>query len=189
MEVVRQDRGSGRSERDEQFHDLVAHRREDLVRTARLLTAGDRHLAEDLVQSALTKLYVSWSAFRRADSPDAYLRRTLVNALTDERRRIWRRRERPMAEVPDRPRPDADLDQIDEVLQRALRELPPRMRAAVVFRYFYQLDVAETANALGCSVGTVKSQTARALDKLRAALQQSSPAVRHSFLLEQGVTS
>jgi RNA polymerase sigma-70 factor (sigma-E family) len=167
----------------------VAHRREDLVRTARLLTAGDRHLAEDLVQSALTKLYVSWAAFRRADSPDAYLRRVLVNALTDERRRIWRRRERPMAEVPDRPGGDTPGGPVDEALQQALRELPPRMRAAVVFRYFYGLDVAETANALGCSVGTVKSQTARALDKLRAALQESQPTLRNSFLFEQGVTS
>jgi RNA polymerase sigma-70 factor (sigma-E family) len=182
---VRQDRGSGRTERDEQFHDLVADRREDLVRTARLLTAGDRHLAEDLVQSALTKLYVSWSAFRRADNPNAYLRRALVNALIDERRRIWRRRERPMAELPDRPGRDAGEFQVDEVLQRALRELPPRMRAAVVFRYFHELDVEQTAHALGCSVGTVKSQTARALDKLRAALQQSSPAL----FLKQGVTS
>jgi RNA polymerase sigma-70 factor (sigma-E family) len=189
MEVVRQDRGSGRAERDEQFHHLVAGRRDDLVRTARLLTAGDRHLAEDLVQMALTKLYVSWSAFRRADNPDAYLRRVLVNTLTDERRRIWRRRERPMADLPDRPGADASQTPVDETLQRALRELPPRMRAALVFRYFHQLDVAETAHALGCSEGTVKSQTARALDKLRAALEQSSPAARNHIFLEQGVTS
>lgn len=186
MEGVRQDRGSARTERDEQFHQLVAQRRDGLVRTARLLTAGDRHLAEDLVQSALTKVYVSWSAFRRADNPDAYLRRVLVNVLTDERRRILRRRERPVAEVPDRPGAESGQAGVDDELQQALRELPPKMRAAVVFRYFHELDVAQTADALGCSEGTVKSQTARALDKLRAALEQ--PAVRPSFLLRQGVT-
>lgn len=83
-----------KSERDEQFHSFVASRRASLLRTATLLTAGDAHLAEDLVQSTLTKLYVAWPAFRRADNPDGYLRRTLVNALTDERRRWWRRHER-----------------------------------------------------------------------------------------------
>lgn len=83
-----------KSERDEQFHSFVASRRASLLRTATLLTAGDAHLAEDLVQSTLTKLYVAWPAFRRADNPDGYLRRSLANALTDERRRWWRRHER-----------------------------------------------------------------------------------------------
>src|SRR3954454_3534111 len=91
------------NERDEQFHDFVLARRPGLERTATLLTAGDEHLAEDLVQQKLTKLYVGWPAFRRADNPDADMRRALVNALTDEPRRIWRRRERSMAEPPDVP--------------------------------------------------------------------------------------
>jgi RNA polymerase sigma-70 factor (sigma-E family) len=170
------------NERDEQFHDFVLARRAGLVRTATLLTAGDAHLAEDLVQSTLTKLYLSWPAFRRADNPEGYVRRALVNALTDERRRMWRRRERPVAELPDRaqvviPEQAAGEDR----LRQALKELPPRMRAAVVFRYFYDLGVAETADALACSEGTVKSQTTRALLKLRAALEP-----RGSFL-RQGV--
>ncbi|GAA4962437.1 SigE family RNA polymerase sigma factor [Actinoplanes utahensis] len=159
-----------KNERDEQFHRFVASRRAALVRTATLLTAGDAHLAEDLVQSTLTKLYVAWPAFQRADNPEGYVRRTLVNALTDERRRWWRRSERSMAEVPDRaaaPHAEGDLS---DGLRVALRDLPPRMRAALVFRYFYDLDVADTADALGCSEGTVKSQTARALDRLRAVL-------------------
>ncbi|MCZ7421351.1 MULTISPECIES: SigE family RNA polymerase sigma factor [unclassified Micromonospora] len=164
-----------KSDRDEQFHSFVLSRRAGLVRTATLLTAGDAHLAEDLVQSTLTKLYVAWPAFQRADNIEGYLRRTLVNALTDERRRWWRRHERPVAELPDRPRaePSSGGD-LDDGLRAALRDLPPKMRAAVVFRYFYDLSVADTADALGCSEGTVKSQTARALDRLRAALDESS---------------
>jgi RNA polymerase sigma-70 factor (sigma-E family) len=159
-----------RTERDEQFHSFVLSHRPGLVRTATLLTAGDGHLAEDLVQSALTKLYVAWPSFRRADNPEGYLRRTLVNALTDERRRWWRRHERSMADPPDRVRDEPAGGDVDEGLRSALRGLPPKMRAAVVFRYFYDLDVADTADALGCSVGTVKSQTARALDRLRNVL-------------------
>ncbi|GGN77938.1 RNA polymerase sigma24 factor [Actinoplanes lobatus] len=158
-----------KNERDEQFHQFVVSRRAALVRTATLLTAGDAHLAEDLVQSTLTKLYVAWPAFQRADNPDGYVRRALVNALTDERRRWWRRSERPMAEVPDRAAAEHAGD-VSDGLRAALRELPPRMRAALVFRYFYDLDVADTADALGCSEGTVKSQTARALDRLRTVL-------------------
>ena len=177
------------SERDAQFHDFVLARRAQLVRTATLLTAGNAHLAEDLVQSTLTKLYVAWPAFQRAHSPDGYVRRVLVNALTDERRRQWWRRERPSAELPDRAQPaEAGPGELDDLLRTALRELPPRMRAAVVFRYFYDLDVAETADALGCSQGTVKSQTARALDRLRAALQ-SGPGTQSRTFLHQGVTS
>jgi RNA polymerase sigma-70 factor (sigma-E family) len=156
---------------DEQFQDFARARRPELVRTATLLAAGDRHLAEDLVQQTLTKLYVSWPAFRRADNPDGYVRRVLINVLTDERGRIWRRRERSTAELPDAPFP-ADGVEVDgaERLRKALQELPPRMRAAVVFRYYYDLGVTETAQALGCSEGNVKSQTSRALEKLRTVL-------------------
>ena len=163
-----------KTERDEQFHSFVLSHRAALIRTATLLTAGDGHLAEDLVQSALTKLYVAWPSFRRADNPEGYLRRTLVNALTDERRRWWRRHERSVAELPDRPHPAGPgEDDQNDGLRAALRELPPKMRAALVFRYFYDLDVADTADALGCTEGTVKSQTARALDRLRGVLAET----------------
>ncbi|MFC7273171.1 SigE family RNA polymerase sigma factor [Paractinoplanes rhizophilus] len=168
-----------KTERDEQFHSFVLGHRAQLVRTATLLTAGDGHLAEDLVQSTLTKLYVAWPSFRKAGNPEGYLRRTLVNALTDERRRWWRRHERTVAELPDRPFVAAGTlgasgadDQSDR-LRAALRELPPKMRAALVFRYFYDLDVADTADALGCTEGTVKSQTARALERLRGVLGET----------------
>ena len=172
-----------RTERDEQFHEFVVSRRPHLLHTATLLTAGDTHLAEDLVQATLTKLYVAWSSFQRANNPDGYLRRVLVNALIDERRRIWRRREQSMAELPDIVASEPSSLSVAEAVKVALRELPPRMRAAVVFRYFYDLDVAATADALSCSEGNVKSQTARGLDRLRAALHTAQPA-----FLQQGVT-
>ena len=148
-----------------------------MLRTAVLLAAGDSHLAEDLVQATLTRLYVNWPAFQRARNADAYIRRALVNALIDERRRVWRRREQPVAELPDREATGAPANPVGAAVRQALRDLPPRMRAAVVFRYFYDLDVAETADALNCSEGTVKSQTARGLDRLRAVLEQSPSTV------------
>lgn len=157
--------------RDEEFRTYVLARRAGLLRTATLLTAGDQHLAEDIVQSTLTRLYLSWPLFKRATNPGGYARRALVNALMDEHRRPWRRRERTSSEVPERPsaEPEAGSARVD-ALHAALRDLPPKMRAAVVYRYFHDLSVADTADALNCSQGTVKSQTARALDQLRAAL-------------------
>ncbi|KAA1380389.1 SigE family RNA polymerase sigma factor [Aeromicrobium fastidiosum] len=173
-----------RSEKDEEFRAYVLAHRADLVRTATLLTAGDAHLAEDVVQSTLTRLYVSWPLFVRAGNREGYARRALVNALMDEHRRPWRRRESAAESVPDLRvvEPDAGSTRT-EALMSALRELPPRMRSAVVYRYFHDLSVSETADALGCSQGTVKSQTARALDRLRgvldppAGLTPSNPTV------------
>lgn len=176
---VKQDSSSDGSERDEQFHEFVADRRKWLLRTARLLTTGDPHLAEDLVQTTLTKIYVSWSAFQRAENPDGYVRRVLVNAFLRERRRAWWRFERPSDRLPDHAAAQSAHDDLDPKLSSALSELPRRMRAAVILRFFHELDVAETAAAMGCSTGTVKSQTARALDKLRGALDQPA-APRHT---------
>jgi RNA polymerase sigma-70 factor (sigma-E family) len=160
-----------RSTRGEEFEQYVLAKRSELLRTATLLTAGDRHLAEDLVQSTLTQLYVAWPAFQRARNPGGYARRALVNALVDETRRPWRR-ESLQAELPDVPTPEAaTAGDEGERLNLALRGLPPRMRATLVFRFFHDLSVAETAEALGCSEGTVKSGTARALDRLRDVLE------------------
>jgi RNA polymerase sigma-70 factor (sigma-E family) len=161
-----------KSTREDEFRAWVTQQRPRLVRTATLLTAGDRHLAEDIVQTTLTRLYLAWPRIRRADGPDAYVRRSLVNALIDERRRPFWRRERAHAEVPDSPTAVEEPDTFHE-LETALAELPPGMRAAVVFRHVHDLSVAQTAAALNCSEGNVKSQTARGLDRLRAAL---SPA-------------
>jgi RNA polymerase sigma-70 factor (sigma-E family) len=156
-----------RAARDEEFRRYVLARRPELLRTATLLTAGDRHLAEDVVQATLTRLYLAWPAFQKAKNPNGYARRALVNAMVDERRRPWRR-EHSLAELPDRPVVDRSSGTArGDRLTDALGRLPPRMRAAVVFRYFHDLSVTDTADALGCSEGTVKSQTARALDRLR----------------------
>jgi RNA polymerase sigma-70 factor (sigma-E family) len=154
--------------RDDEFRAYVLAARPGLLRTATLLAAGDAYLAEDVVQTSLTKLYVAWPRVR-TEGPERYARRILVNAFTDETRRPWRR-ERSHDVVPDAPAAEpASLEDRDAV-RRALASLPPRMRAAVVLRYWLELDVAETAAALGCSQGTVKSQTARGLERLRALL-------------------
>jgi RNA polymerase sigma-70 factor (sigma-E family) len=158
--------------RDHEFEDFVRRRRRALVSTATALTAGDAFLAEDLVQGTLVRLYLAW---KRASSGnvDAYARRVLVNAFIDHRRRPFVRREQVVAAPPDAATTGAaDLD--DTRLLTALAALPPRMRAAVVLRHVDDLSVEDTAAALGCSTGTVKSQTARALAKLRDALDPSS---------------
>ena len=162
-----------RTGRDEAFSAFVAGARGDLLRTATLLAAGDRHLAEDLVQTSLTRVYLSWSRLREPGARYAYARRALVNTLIDETRRPWRRREQPSADLPDRADETAGATEPDErlaLLRPALAALPPRMRAAVVFRHLHELSVAETADVLNCSQGTVKSQTSRGLEHLRRAL-------------------
>lgn len=184
-----------RTVRDEEFHAYVLDRRAELLRTATLLTAGDRHHAEDVVQSTLTKLYLSWPLFSRVANRDGYARRALVNAFIDEQRRPWRRRERAAADLPEVPTSAADIGTArGESLLMAMRELPPRMRATIVCRYFHDLSVAETADVLGCSPGTVKSQTARALDNLRDVLESPdwpAPAnpTTNQFLSPAAVTT
>src|SRR4051812_38884745 len=123
------------SNRDEQFRAYVVGARASLVRTATLLTAGDAHLAEDLVQTTLTKIYLAWPRIRREDGADAYTRRTLVHALIDEKRRPFRRRESSHADLPDRAAAYHPEDPEFGSLHAALAALPPGMRAAVVFRY------------------------------------------------------
>ncbi|PZS27195.1 MAG: SigE family RNA polymerase sigma factor [Pseudonocardiales bacterium] len=157
--------------REEAFRAYVVRARPGLVRTATLLTAGDAHLAEDLVQTTLTRLYLAWPRIRPENGPDGYARRVLANALHDERRRPFRRRELALAQLPDPPA--AQEDREFGPLYAALAGLAPGMRTAVVFRHIYELTVAETADALRCSEGNVKSQTARGLDQLRAALSPS----------------
>ena len=158
--------------RDAEFVSYVAARQGALLRTAILLT-GDRHVAEDLLQTALARLYLSWGSVRRTEAMDAYVRRVMVNQLTSWWRRAWRRREISVGEVADRPGPRRVVqDTAEDVAQRdamwrALLDLPPGQRAAVVLRYYEDLSEAQTAEVLGCSVGTVKSQVHRALNRLR----------------------
>jgi RNA polymerase sigma-70 factor (sigma-E family) len=153
----------------EDFSAFAVSRWPGLVRLAFGLT-GDRWAAEDLAQATLARAYVAWRRVSRADDPDAYLRRILVNASN---RRFRRRR---VAEQPGDP-PDTAVEGPAELvsdraallaaLLAALRQLPPRQRAVVVLRYWEDLTDAQIAATLGCSPGTVRSQLSRALAKLR----------------------
>lgn len=164
-------------QRDEDFRAFVTARRAALVRTATMLAAGDAYLAEDLVQAALTKLYVAWPRVQRHQGPEHYARRILVNALVDEQRRPWRRRETSRSTLPDTGVAPAGTSAEDrDAVRRALGQLGPRMRAAVVLRHWLGYDVAECAELLCCSEGTVKSQTARGLDRLRELLSDDLTA-------------
>jgi RNA polymerase sigma-70 factor (sigma-E family) len=157
--------------RDAEFEEFVRRKRPALLGTAAVLTAGDHFLAEDLVQGTLVRLYLSWGRVLKRDRPEAYARRILVNSFIDHRRRPSVARERVTAEVPDRATAAHD-EQVDAELLAALTALPPKMRAAVVLRHVNDLSIEETADALGCSIGNVKSQTSRGLVKLRELLPQ-----------------
>ena len=150
--------------RETDFTAYLQARQPALLRTAYLLT-GDAHTAEDVVQTALARLYLSWDRVQRAESPDAYVRRAIANEATSWWRRAVRRREVATALVPERAVAGEDSSR-DEVWQ-LVRELPPRQRAVIVLRYYEQLSEAEIADALGISPGTVKSQASRALATLR----------------------
>ncbi|MFG1778693.1 SigE family RNA polymerase sigma factor [Micromonospora sp. NPDC049051] len=153
----------------EGYREYVVARLEPLRRTAYLL-CGDWHTADDLVSTALVKLLRHWRRVSRMDSPDAYVRRTLLRVWLDERRRPWRR-EASWAEVPDAAVGSATDGAAERLTVLALlAELPPRRRAVLVLRYFCDLSVEETARELGCTTGTVKSQSARAIEALRGRL-------------------
>jgi RNA polymerase sigma-70 factor (sigma-E family) len=151
-------------EGDEAFAAWVASRQRRLQRAAWLLT-GDQSSAEDLVQEAMAKTWRHWRRVSSADDPDAYVRRVLVNTFVSGRRRRWRA-EHPVERLPETATPAADSDTRIAVA-RALAKLPRRQRGVVVLRFFEDLSVAETALALGCPEGTVKSTTAKALAALR----------------------
>jgi RNA polymerase sigma-70 factor (sigma-E family) len=145
------------------FTDYVRGRSPELLRSAWLLT-GDWHAAHDLVQTALEKSWPRWGG--RIDHPDAYVRRVMLTTYLSWRRRRW------TAEVPtdELPETGGDAEQSDLRLSllTALAALTPRQRAVVVLRYFDDLSEAETAQLLGCSVGTVKAHASRGLHQLRA---------------------
>jgi RNA polymerase sigma-70 factor (sigma-E family) len=136
------------------FRDFVLARQQALMRTAYLLT-GDPHLAEDLLQSVLIKVAGKWGRIGKDGNPEAYTRKALVNQYIS-----WRRRHRPevlSARPPDRAEAhdDTALDRI--VLRQALARLAPKQRAVIVLRFWEDLTEAQTAELLGCSVGTTKS--------------------------------
>jgi RNA polymerase sigma-70 factor (sigma-E family) len=155
---------------DASFREFARHKALLLRRTAYVL-CGDWHLAEDLVQTALIKLYRVWPKVSRKGPVDNYMRQVLLRCWLDEQRRPWRRRESRDGVVPEHP--DSHIDPgsgISDSLLLALAEVPPKQRAAVVLRYWADLPDAEVAIALRCSEGTVKSQAARGLELLRAAV-------------------
>ncbi|WP_329106770.1 SigE family RNA polymerase sigma factor [Micromonospora sp. NBC_01699] len=130
---------------------------------------GDEHQADDLVQEAATKLYVSWARSSRADSLDALVRVILVRVFLDSQRKGWWR----VRLFGDAPDVRASTDQPTEdrtILHAALLRVPPRQRAVLVLRYLHDLPVTEVAEVLGCSAGTVKSQTSYGLKALRRLL-------------------
>ena len=156
------------AETEVSFEDFVRARSGSLLRTALLLT-GQRAEAEDLVQIALERAYRHWPRICRSEGPERYVRKILARASAERWRRLARRPERAMPAAEHGP---VEQDRTNEIadrdyLLRALAALPPRQRAVVVLRYFDDLSEAETAQMLGCSLGTVKSQTARGLARLR----------------------
>jgi RNA polymerase sigma-70 factor (sigma-E family) len=151
-----------------EFGDFMAARWATLFRTAYLLT-GDRHEAEDLLQTVLARTCVRWHTIRDKRAAEGYVRRGLVREV----QRTWRRRSREVVtdEVPDAGHAGGLTSHADHLaLWQEIRRLPPRMRATLVLRYFEDLTEAQTAQALGCSIGSVKSQTHHAVARLRAAL-------------------
>lgn len=152
------------------FEDWLAAREGALQRTAHLLT-GDVHSAQDLVQTTLAKLYLRWDSVRSADNIDAYARTALVNEFRSSWRRAGRRPELLVADVPDSPGDEAPAyDGSRDAVWQFVCSLPPKQRAVVVLRFYEQLTEAEIAGLMGISVGTVKSQSSRALAALRARL-------------------
>jgi RNA polymerase sigma-70 factor (sigma-E family) len=151
------------------FEEFVYARSGSLLRTALLLTGQNQAEAEDLLQLALERAYRHWARVCRSGEPERYVRGILANASADRWRRLARRAEWPLsAPGADPAMPDHSVAVADrDYLLRALAALPPRQRAVLVLRYFDDLSEAETAQMLGCSLGTVKSQAARGLARLR----------------------
>jgi len=153
------------------FRDFVVARSPALMRSAWLLT-GNEATAKDLVQTVLAKVWVRWGRATRHDAPEAYTRRVMISTFLTWNRRRWHG-EIAVASVPDRTGlhdafAEADLRKL---VAQALRALPSRQRAVVVLRFFDDLTEAQVADTLGCSIGTVKSQTSKALTWLRGCPQ------------------
>jgi RNA polymerase sigma-70 factor (sigma-E family) len=140
------------------------------LRKIAFLLCQDWHRADDIAQAAITKLYIHWRTAGKADNLDAYARRVLVREFLSTRRTAWGSRVDLTAGPLDHETP-AESDPTTRIaVRKALVDVAPRQRAALVLRYYCDLSVDETADLLGCSTGTVKSQTSRGLESLRRAL-------------------
>lgn len=149
---------------DLDFASYVAARRAVLLRFA-WSVAGDPHTAEDLLQASLVRVLARWDSMRDRSAADAYVRRTITRQHVSWHRQTWRHREVSVATLPERapaPAPRAEAG-----LWSLVQELPVQQRAAVALRYYEELSIAETAAVLGCSTGTVKSNTSRGIAALR----------------------
>lgn len=151
---------------EEDFREFVAARQRGLLRTAWLLT-GDWTAAEDLVQTALMRAWPHWRRLAGQGAAERYVRRIMVNSFNSGWRRRWRR-ETPTSDLPHGHAPDAyGAVDLRQSLAAAVRALPPRQRAVVALRFFDDLTEAQIADVMGVAVGTVKSQTSKALASLR----------------------
>jgi RNA polymerase sigma-70 factor (sigma-E family) len=154
---------------DATFSEFVAARGHELTRFAALICA-DRHEAEDLVQDALVSAYTRWRQVERMDSPEAYVRRIMVNRNIS----IWRRHRNRvdlMADPPEAASLDsAESSAVHDEIVRLIRALPPRQRAAVALRFYADYTHDEIGDVLGCSASTVRSQISRALTTLRGVI-------------------
>lgn len=160
---------------DEAFRSYVLARQRALRRAA-FLMSGDWHLADDLVQNTLARLHTRWHRIDSEKGPDAYAHRILANLVIDERRKSWRREVivDQVFDVVDPPAVSSSVEQRLDLLG-ALSRLPRGQRVVLVMRYWMDASVHQTAAALGCSEGTVKSQTAKGLHHLRAYLDLADP--------------
>jgi len=161
------------SRRDDEFTEYVTARMCWLRRLAYLLCQDWQH-ADDLVQAAIIRLYTHWGRAAAVEHTDAYVRTILVREYLGERRSGWARRVSLSADLPDTASVLADHEGALD-LRAALASLPPRQRATLVLRFYCDLNVDQAAQLLGCSPGTVKSQTAKGIGALRRALQPPGP--------------
>lgn len=173
---MRRDEDEDEDEDRRQFSEYFAARYEVVRRTAYLM-CGDWHWADDLTQAAFIRLAAGWHRIRDLQAVDAFVRTCLIRTYLSETRRVWRRRERAVAETPEPAGIDGDIETVTRrmLFTQALRQVPPRQRVTLICRFYQGLDVAETAAELGCSAGTVKSQTARGLAALRHILGDAAP--------------
>ena len=153
---------------EEDYVEYVSARIPALRRLAYLLTS-DAHRADDLVQQTITTLYVKWRRAKAADNLDAYVRTMLVRTFVDEKRLAWAR-VRLFREMPEPPPFEDGGSEDRQLVRAALRHVPRRQQAVLVLRFYFDQSVEEVAATLGCSAGTVKSQTSRGLATLRRLL-------------------
>jgi RNA polymerase sigma-70 factor (sigma-E family) len=174
-----------RADKDAEFTAYMSARQTALYRTAYLL-AGDHATAEDLLQNAFAKLYLSWDKVRDQGALDGYVRRIMVNENNSLWRRAWKRREHATEVLPETGAVDTYDDGTGGALWSYVQTLPPKQRSVIVLRYYEQLSEAEIAEVLGISVGTVKSQASRALAGLRVRAPRSLRPDTHPHPHETG---